>query len=544
MARLDLHRVSRITRVLLLSELRSGRSLADPKSLFGRPAILALLDAAIFAGTFLFAFLALRSLGPSLPSQLLQLAVQLVVIVPLLALGVVLVAGIMFEFSTGSRFSTSDAVNWLPVTPSEYVAASSLAVAFVYSPSVAFVLGATGGLAVALGLLPTFLLSAGLSVVALFEGGTLIEVLRATTQRAAAALSGRRGRVALVLRALLFLLVFLLLELSFNPVLFLGLLGVISGVTSAATFVPFLWSTQALIYSLVGNLPAAAAFVVGELAFAGFLLYVAAQVRVRLWSPAPAEVRLEAHAFGRGHGTLARFGLSGPESSLLWKDLVGLVRRREMLPLVVTPLVLALVGFLQAGSTPDGAGAGTLTNWWGPFVSGFFALMISTTCLGQERRSIQTLFAYPLSARSLFRAKVTECLLLSSILGIGLDAAIVGLYRPPAAAEGYLFLTTLAAILVGTFLGLAVATRFSDFQERPRSQFVRPWAMIVSMLGGVGLIFGMVIPGLTWVYASSPSAPGALAQGGFSVGLALVTIPFLFVLARRGADRFLDELPT
>ncbi len=541
---MDLRRVGKLTRVLLLSELRSGRSLADPRSLLSRPVILGVIDALVFLGTFLFAHFGLQGLGPSPPPELWALAAQLLVILPILAVGVVLVAGIMFEFSTGSRFSVSDTVNWLPVTPREYVAASSLAVAVVYSPPVAFVLGATGGLALGLGMGPTFFLAAALCLVALFEGGTLIEILRATTQRAATALSGRRGRVTLVLRALLFLLVFLVLELSFNPVLFLGLLDVISGVTSAAAFVPFLWSTEALVYSLSGNAVATGLFALAQLLFVVFLLYVAAEVRLRLWAPAPAEVRLEAHAFGQGHGTLARMGLSGPETSLLWKDLVGLTRRREMLPLVVTPLVLALVGLLQAGTSAAAGSSGTITSWWGPFVSGFFTLMLSTTSLGQERRAIQTLFAYPLSGRNLFRAKVAECLLLGSILGVGLDIAVVAIYRPLASVDAFLFLTTFAAILLGTFIGLAVATRYSDFQERPRPQYVRPWAMILSMLGGTGLIFGMVIPGLTWAYSPELWAPGAVAQGGFSLGVAVVSIPLLFVLARQGADRFLDELPT
>ena len=541
---MDTHRVLRLAHVLLASELRSGRSLSSPRSLLGRPLILGVIDLATFGGVFLLAYAGLRALGSDVPGTLTLLTQQLLILVPLLAVGATLVAGVMFEFSTGSKFTTSDTVNWLPVTPEEYVAASTLSVAFVYSPAVAFVLGAAFALSLALGLVPVFILVTGLSIVALFEGGVLIEMLRAVTQRAASALSGRKGRVTLALRAILFLVVILCFQLAFNPLLLAGLLGAVSGLATVSTFIPFFWSTRSVADYLAGNLPLASLFAVAQVAFVGFLLYLAAGLRVRLWSPAPPEVRLEAHEYGLGHGTLSRFGLTPSEASLVWKDLVGLVRRREMLPIVVTPMVIALIGFLQTG-TGVGGGADRLTlTLWGPWASGFFALMVATTTLGQERRAIQTLFSYPIVGRTLFRAKVVEIVVLSGVMGIGLDIAIILIGHLPALAGAAMGALTVGSILVGTFVGLTVATRYSDFQERPRAQFVRPWAMISAMLGGIALMFGMVLPGMAWMYSAHPFSLGSIAGGVFALGVAVVSIPILFTLARSGADRFLDELPT
>lgn len=539
---MDSHRVLRLAHVLLASELRSGRSLSNPRSLLGRPLILGVIDFAVFGGVFLLAYAGLRAFGSDLPGTLTLLTEQLLILVPLLAVGATLVAGVMFEFSTGSKFTTSDTVNWLPVTPEEYVAASTLSVAFVYSPAVAFVLGAAFALSLVLGLVPAFLLVTVLSIVALFEGGVLIEMLRAVTQRAASALSGRKGRVTLVLRAILFLVVILSFQLAFNPILLAGLLGAVSGLANASTFIPFFWSTRSVVAYLAGDIPLASLFAVSQVAFVAFLLYLAAGLRVRLWSPAPPEVRLEAHEYGLGHGTLSRFGLTTPEASLVWKDLVGLVRRREMLPIVVTPMVIALIGFLQSGA---GGGLDRMTlTLWGPWASGFFALMVATTTLGQERRAIQTLFSYPIIGRTLFRAKVVEIVVLSGVMGIGLDVAIALFGHLPALASAAMGALTVGSILAGTFVGLAVATRYSDFQERPRAQFVRPWAMVSAMLGGLALIFGMVLPGMTWMYSAHPFAPGSVGGGVFALGVAVVSIPVLFSLARSGADRFLDELPT
>lgn len=540
---MNLHRVGRVAGVLLASQLRSGRSLSDPRSLLGRPVVLLVIDVAIFVGVFGFAFLGLRAVGPEVPSGLSALAHQLFVLAPVLSVGAVLIAGVMFEFSSSSRFTSSDAINWLPVTPEEFVIASTLSVALVYSSAVAFLLGITFALALYLAAVPTFLFVAGLCVVALFEGGVLIEMLRAGTQRVSTALSGRKGRVTLVLRAVLFLVVVLLFELAFNPLLLEGLLGAVAGFVAVSTYIPFFWASRAVAAAVAGAPAVAAGFAGAELAFVGALVYAAAYLRVRLWSPAPAEVTLEAHAFGTGHATLARLGLSPAEASLVWKDLVGLARRREMLPILILPLVLALVGFLQPGGGGTGGPGETTISLWGVWVSGFFALMLATTSLGQERRAIQTLFSFPLTGRNLFRAKSVEALVLGAVLGAGLSAVVVGLFRPPFLAVIAQVAVTAAAVLVGTFVGLSVAVRYSDFQERPRPQFVRPWAMVAGMLGGLALIFVIALPGLAWTHARDPFAGLALGYGALALVAAGIAVPLLYWFARRGAERFLDELP-
>ena len=539
---MDLRRVGRLAGVLLASELRSGRSVSDPKSLLGRPMILGVIDVGVFVGVFALAFLGLQAIGPYAPAGFDVLAQELLVLVPILTVGAVLVTGIMFEFSTGARFATSDTVNWLPLTPPEYVAASTLAISLVYSPAPAFILGACFALALYLGFVPAFLLTLVLTVVALFQGGVLIEMLRALTQRAASALSGRKGRFTLVLRAALFLVVILMFQLAFNPILLSRLLGAVSGIGTASTFIPFFWSTRAIVAWFAGDIPLALAFAVAQVAFVGLLLYAAADLRVRLWAPAPAEVELEVHAFGRGHRTLSRLGLTLPEASLVWKDLVGLGRRREMLPFIVMPFVLMLVAFLQpaaAGSSFDR----TMLGLWGGWISGFFALLLSITSIGQERRSVQLLFSFPLNGRALFRAKVAMCVALAGALGVGFDAVILAVLRPSIPIGLALLAVTATTVLFGTFLGLAVATRYSDFQERPRPQWVRPWAMIVALVGGIGIIFAIALPAAGWMFSSQPFSWSAAPLAVFAAVVGVLSVLVFYVLARNGANHFFDDLP-
>ncbi len=539
---MNLLRVRRLAEVLLASELRSGRSRSDPRSLLGRPVILAVLDAVLFLGVFGVAYPLLNLVEGTAPALVAGLATQILVFLPVIAVATVLLAGVMFEFSTTARVGASDAANWLPISPTEYVAASSTAVAFVYSPAPALALG--GGLAIALvtHALGVYLLAAALTVVALYEGAFLIEMLRSATPRASAVLSGRTGKVALLGRAVLLIVVILAFQLLFNPIILLQFLGVLTGFAAVTSVIPLFWSTQALLFGTRGAWLLAAVFVVAQLGFVGFLLWAAARLRVRFWAPAPAEVRLEAHRYGEGHRALSAAGLSPAEAALVAKDLTGFTRRRELLPMLVTPVVIALLLFLESapiGGTVDHLQISIWTTW----SVGFFALMVSLTSIGQERRSIFGLFAFPLTARSFLRAKAATAILLSGTFAAGLTAAAQVLYRPPVLPAIVGLAVALTAAAIGTLMGLSVATRYPDFQERPRPQFVRPWAMLTGLFGGFGLIFLIAVPATLGAYSSRPFDSGALALMAFAAAAAAVSLALLARAARSGAERLAREIP-
>ena len=124
---------------------------------------------------------------------LLPLLTTALPFIPLFAVATVLVAGVMFELTATAKFAGSDAVNWLPVTPGEYVLASSSAIAYTYSPALAFVLGPVAALSLDVGLGGSVALVAFLAIVGLFEGAFLVEMVRSATQRVSS--SGAGGDV-------------------------------------------------------------------------------------------------------------------------------------------------------------------------------------------------------------------------------------------------------------------------------------------------------------------------------------------------------------
>ncbi len=531
---MDLHRVRRLAVTLVASQLRSGRSSSDPRSFLGQPQLIAAVDVVLFLAAF---GLTLGAVGASSlgSHQVAALANALLPFLPLVAVGVVLVAGVMFELTTTSRFAGSDAANWLPLTPAEYVAASAAAIAYTYSPAVFLVLGLLLPFALFGGTVAAYLLAAILTVVALFEGAVLIEMIRSATQRASSVGAGRRGQVSLVLRALVLVVVILALQLAFNPVFLLGLAQRLSAVGLVTAAIPFFWSTEALTQWVGSNLVLGAAFAAGQVAFVALLVYLAGELRVRYWVPSSAEVRLEEHRYAARNPFLALLGLSAAESALVAKDLKGLVRRREMLPTLVVPIVLVVLVLVEGT-----AFGGFVSVLWIGWVAGFFALLISGTSVGQERRALQSLFASPISAGSLVRAKAAFVLLPSMVVALTLGL-VVGFYfgLPVGDVLGVLLLVVTASVVL-TFWGLMFASRFSDFQERPRPQFLRPGGMLAATGSGMVLLFAILVPGtFALLSPSAASVPLALACAALAVGIGGLAVLWTY----SGFRLLLSELP-
>ncbi|HEY1198980.1 MAG TPA: hypothetical protein VGG32_09715 [Thermoplasmata archaeon] len=531
---MDVHRVRRLAVTLIASQLRSGRSSSDPRSLLGQPQLIAAVDVVLFLAVFGLTFGAVRasSLGSQ---QVATLANALLPFLPLVAVGVVLVAGVMFELTTTTKFAGSDAANWLPLTPAEYVTASAAAIAYTYSPAVALALGGLLPFALYGGTLVAYLMTVVLTIVALFEGAVLVEMVRSATQRASAVGAGRRGQVTLVLRAVVLVVVILALQLAFNPVFLLGLAQRLSAVALVTSVIPFFWSTEALTQWVGGNPGIGVAFAVGQVAFVGVLVYLAGELRVRYWVPSATEVRLEEHRYAARNPLLALFGLSAAESALVSKDLKGLVRRREMLPTLVVPIVLVVLVLVEGT-----AFGGFVSVLWVGWVAGFFSLLIAGTSVGQERRALQSLFAYPLSAGSLVRAKATFVLVPSLVVAVALGL-VVGVYfgLPASVVLGVLLLVAAASVVL-TFWGLVFASRFSDFQERPRPQFLRPGGMLAATGSGMVLLFAILIPG-TFALLSPSSASVSLGLVCAALAVGVGGLAVLWTVS--GFRRLLRELP-
>jgi hypothetical protein len=531
---MDPHRVRRLAATLVASQLRSGRASSNPRSFFGRTGVIALADFVLFLLAWAGGETIVRSL-PLTVSQIALLVDAAAPLLPLVAVAAVLVAGVMFELTTTSKFSGSDAANWLPITPTEYVAASSSAIAYTYSPAIALLLGALLPAAQAGGVLPLYALAAGLSALALFQGAVLVEMVRATTQRAGSVASGRRGSATFVLRAVLLIILILVFNLAFNPIFLLGFLRQFSSFTILTAVIPVFWSTQALTEWVGGAPDLGAAFAIAQVGFVAILVYLAGWLRVRFWVPAPTEVRLLAPPSRRGHPFLAALGLTRPEAAIVSKDLRGFVRRREMLPTLVVPVVLVVLLFVEGGAI--GRFGSVL---WVGWVAGFFALLLAITSLAQERRSLQSLYAYPITARAILRAKATSVFLPSLVGALAMSLVVGALFGFSALAYFGIVVVNAAGAVVLALWGLVFAARFSDFQDRPRPQYLRPGAMLGAMASGMVLLFAILVPAS---FAFLNPSPSTAVLAGEAVAFAVAVGALALYWARTGFDRLFRELP-
>jgi hypothetical protein len=518
--------------------MRSGRSSSTPSDFWGRPIALVAIDAMAFLATLAVGSqLIVVASGPD-PQLLTTVGSQVIAFLPLLVLGAVLLAGVLFELSTSSRFAASDAANWLPISPVEYVAASAMAATFVYSLTAAVALGVGVAITWYTGNLAGLALSGGLVLLTLFEGGVLVEMLRASTQRISSVVSKRTGRATIVLRLGLSVVVILVFELAFNPVILYGLLQGVSASNGLTLLLPFLWPSHALLSFLHGDPRQAAGFTLASVAVVIFLVAAAAELRIRFWAPAAAELDLGRYTYARRHPWLAAVGLSPAESSLVWKDLRGLVRRREMIPILIVPVVITLVSFVTeqtTGGSGDALANGLLASW----TPGLFALLLAATCIGQERRAIQTLYSLPVTARGVFRAKTYSVLLPSLGYAVALWI-LVGVILPHSLRSSLGLLGLMPAVaVVSCYVGLTFATRYSDFQERPRPRFLSPSAMIATIFAGLALVFAISIPTLLWLSSDSTSVLPLV----FPAATALLAVGVTFRLARSGADTLMRAVP-
>jgi hypothetical protein len=539
---MELRRVRRLAWVLIASELRSGRGASDPKSLLGQPVFLLIIDAFVAGAIAIGGTVFLRAASPAAPGLVALAVSEALPILPLFTLGGVVLAGLLFELNRSVKFSTSDAANWLPLTPREYVLASSSAIAYSDSLIGALAIGVAIAIGAASSAWPVAVLSIALAINGLLAGALVVEMIRATTQRAAAALSGRSGRFALVGRLALFVVVIVVFEVFFSPLLLYRLVGAVTTLGTWSYGVPVLWPSLAVETWMAGRYALSA----GLLALSGALTAVfvvgAASLRVRFWAPAPAELRMEVHEYSEVHPVLRRLGLDRVEAALVAKDLRGLVRRREMLPVIAIPAVLLVVIAITGATDGGSSGVGFLGLYAG-WLCGFAALWMATTSFGQERKALQTLYQLPITALSIYRAKrALPVLFAAGYAGVLIVAIAVLEPTSPWVLAG-LLVAYMAAGVLSALLGLAFASRFSDFQERPRPQFIRPWAMILAMVLAVPLNFGILL--VTVLILATVATGGALPYALLAglVGFVIVAGWGLGHLARSGTLKLLREFP-
>src|SRR5712692_8122898 len=279
----------KFAKILTLSRLRNTRRSFLSNSITNRPILIALIGLIMFAagvgfGTATISFL--RSAGAS-PADIGQIVETIFGGIPIFLIGFFFTMGLLWELNASSESESTDAVNWLPISPSEYVFASTLSTSYTYSPLVAAAIGYALPIGVLTGNGLAFLLLVAISLVATFIGSVGVEILRSLLARASSAFSKVGGRVMVVSRILGVVLILLFTQLLFSGFLIVRVISTLVGDIAATIAVTIFWPTLSITSLLASNLLASAIFSLLSLGFFLVLAYVALSLRARFWVTTP-----------------------------------------------------------------------------------------------------------------------------------------------------------------------------------------------------------------------------------------------------------------
>jgi hypothetical protein len=491
-------------KILALSSVRAQRMKGSVPTGFAKSpkiniivGLAAFLIAAVLAATFAGAIL--EGLGASV------FMFQIAIFLPSLMTLAAIMYGLLFEFSQSSSVGSSDVINWLPIHAVEFVLASVLSMFYFLAPLLGIVFGAALGLAVATSMLDVGLFSLVVSVLGLFLGAFILEIIRAITNRVSSTVYKRSGRSAVVIRMVVFIIIFIAFMLISNVNFLFSILNQFMGGIDSAWFIPILWPSLTIMSYLSAETLQLIIYALLSIAFTAVLLWTSVKLREKYWVPAPFAIKFaSSKPYTPKQGFLGSLGFTAAEAALLKKDFRGLTRRKEMLVWIAVPLGISVISLFSTPSTLATAAStfDRLAVFWGPLMGVFmFAFYLALTGIGQEGSAFLNLLIIPLKEKEVVKAKLSTALVPAVCAMVVVTALIQLIAQPRLEALIAITVALFAVLFECSFVGLAVGSRFPDFTEVPRARFVDQKGVWLGILIIAGCVLATLLP--LFLYAFS-----------------------------------------
>ncbi len=519
-----------IALVLTRSQIRGTQRSKTLARIFGQPRTILMVDVALLPALGLVGYV-LLSRGPSfVRSAVMTFVPGALAGVPVAIAFSIILFGVLYEISQPIQSLNTDMVNWLPISPMEYVAGSTLSEAYIYSFMLSLFLGALLGPALVLGMTHVWLAAAVMATLALAIGACVVEVLDSVTNRISSSFYKKSGRSAMFFRLALTVIIIVFVQLAFSGQVTSYLLQSVVRAIEIAWFVPVVWPSAAVLGISRGNMFSFVAFAVLSGLFTLVMFWVAAEFRSRFWVPVPVSIQLSTQPYhARGSGFQLP-GIGADESAILRKDLRSLTRRREMARFLAIPFVLAIslgLSLFPLGDQISTSGPGLLAII--PlymFPVAIFVGILSMTSIGQEGYAVWNLYTAPIEPNHLLRAKM----LFATILGIGFSAGMLTVFsflmRPLLAYFWLILALGIAVVFEVSAIGICIGARFPDFREMVRSRYVGVWGSLFGMLLAIisaGLTVAPIIASVIFYHSIQPQL----------VALCFIIAGGAFILASR-----------
>jgi predicted permease len=525
-----------ISTILLFAQLRLTRQ-GIRQSWYRTYRGLVVINVAVFVATFALVYAIMTQAVTSADIGAIQpIAVQLLSMIPLVTIALVVIYGILFVIGESAQYSSSEMINYMPITSTEYVLGSSLSTVMMYLFILTAVLGISLGIALPLGYLSVWILSAVMATFFMVVGGFVAEIIRALVNRVSSSFSKRGGRSAIISRAILIVLVLAVFQLLFNINLLYKVIQILAPQMQAYWFVPFFWPSLSVVYSVDGMVSMAAIFTGLTLALGFGLMGAAVLLRARYWVPLPVTIKLSSSKAGtyQGTGMLGRLGFTQGEVAMIRKDTRSIFRRKEMVRFLAVPIIIMVPLLFTIGSG-DASG-----NFYTAVIiclmgEGMFGLFLSIMNLGQEGPAVWHILSSPLDARSLFRAKITAPLLISLVPAVALPIVISVIMGFSVFYAASLMIAGLAVTILAVLFGSYLSPKYADFEEKPRNTYVRGTGMFIGLLGVVLISAVCVSPIVFYILGRGLALSigfNKFAALGATVAIAIVAAILLYYLAK------------
>ena len=516
--------VYKLAVVLTRSQIRGTQRSKTLARIFGEPRIILAADVALLVGLGLAGYLLLSKGPPFFLELISNIEASALAGVPVGIASAVILFGVLYEISQPIQSLNTDIVNWLPISPTEYVAASTLSECYIYSFMLSLFLGLLLGPALILGMAPSWIAAALMATVALAIGSCVVEVLDTITNRISSSFYKKSGRSGIFFRLALTIIMLVFVQLLFSGQIIGYLLQSVVQTVRIAWFVPVVWPSVAVLGVSQGNIFTFLEFAGLSALFTLALFAAATKLRAKFWVPIPVSIKLSPQTYhARGIGF--RIPLIGvPESAILRKDLRSLTRRREMARFLAIPFVLAIsmgISFFPMGgqSMTDAPGLLVIIPLYLLPIAIFVGLL-SMTSLGQEGYAVWNLYAAPVKPSRLLRAKMLFAILLGLLFGVGMLAVLSLLLRPLATYFWFVLAMGVAVVFEESAIGMCFAARFPDFREMIRSRYVGVWGSLV----------GMVLAIVSAMLTAAPIIISVMAYGVILPQLAILGFLFAFAI--------------
>ena len=411
---------------------------------------------------------------------------QIAIFLPSLMTLAAIMYGLLFEFSQSSSVGSSDVINWLPIHAVEFVLASVFSMFYFLAPLLGIMFGIALGLAITTSMFDVGLFSVVISTLGLFLGAFILEIIRAITNRVSSSVYKRSGRSAVIIRMVIFIIMFIAFMLISNVNFLFSILNQFMGGIQSAWFIPILWPSLTIMSYLSTATLQLIIYAILSISFTIALLWTSVKLREKYWVPAPFAIKLtSSKPYTPKQGLLGRLGFTSAESALLKKDFRGLTRRKEMLVWIAVPLGISIISFFSTPSTLESATStfDRLAIFWGPLIGLFmFAFYLSLTGIGQEGNAFLNLRIIQLKEKEIIKAKISIALIPAVCAMFVVTILIQLIAQPRLEALIAIDVALYAVLFECSFVGLAVGSRFPDFTEVPRARFVDQKGVWLGML--------------------------------------------------------------